>query len=93
MATVIWNKEVRGLYTKEEAERELERLVALGLDRSVLFSVYQAEEHQGAPCPWLDINFQMNALRKFLPENAASSEDEAPEPVRVKPIISASIRL
>jgi hypothetical protein len=92
LATVIWNKEARGLYTKEEAERELERLVALGLDRSVLFSMYQAQEHQGAPCAWLDIDFQMNALRKFLPEDAASSEDEEPERVRVKPIITASIR-
>lgn len=91
LATVIWNKKVQGLYTEEEAERELEQLVALGLDRSVLFSMYQAQEHQGAPCPWLDIDFQVNALRKFLPDDAASSENEAPELVRVKPIITTSI--
>lgn len=88
LATVIWNKEAQGLYTKEEAERELERLVALGLDRSVLFSIYQTQEHQGTPCPWLDIDFQMNTLRKFLPENAASIGDEVPELVRVKATIT-----
>ena len=92
LATVIWNKEARGFYTKEEAERELERLVALGLDRSVLFSMYQAQEHHGAPCAWLDIDFQMKALRKFLPEKAALSEDEEPEQIRVKPFITASIQ-
>ena len=92
LATVIWNKEAQGLFTKEEAERELERLVVLGLDRSVLFSMYQALEHQGATCAWLDIDFQMKALRKFLPDDAVSCEDEEPERVRVKPIITAFIR-
>ncbi len=92
LATVIWKKKARGLVTQEEAEHELERLVALGLDRSVLFSMYQAQEHQGAPCPWLDINFQMHTLRKFLPENAASSEDEKPELVRAKAMITSLTR-
>ncbi|MCH8920512.1 MAG: hypothetical protein IIA23_07370 [Chloroflexi bacterium] len=41
------------------------------------------------PYGWLDIDFQMKALRKFFPEDAASSEDEAPNPVRTKPTITS----
>lgn len=69
LATVIWHKQARGLYARDESKQELERLAASGLDRSVLFATYQALEDRGALFDWLDIDFQMNTLRKFLPED------------------------
>lgn len=82
LATFVWNKKARGLCTQEEAERELERLVMMGLDRTVLFSIYHAQEDRGVPYAWLDIDFQVKALRKFFPEDAAASEDEEADQVR-----------
>jgi hypothetical protein len=72
LATVVWNKRARGLLTEEEAGRELERLAGAGLDRTVLFSTYAAQEEHRSPLAWLDIEFQVSTLRRFFPEDGAA---------------------
>jgi hypothetical protein len=74
LATVIWNKQATGIYTGADAKRELEHLSALGLDREILFSTYQALEQEGGiPFLWLDIAFQMETLRSYLPHEIESA--------------------
>ncbi len=69
LATVIWNRQVRGLCTPEEAQIELATLAASGLNRDVLISSYEGlVEVGGTPFDWLDIDFQVNTLRQFLPQ-------------------------
>jgi len=77
LATIIWNKRVKGVFTKDEAEEELFRLAKSGLDRNVLYGTYQAYEETGRPVDWLDFHFQLSTLRKFLPEEADAVEAEA----------------
>jgi nucleotide-binding universal stress UspA family protein len=67
LAGVIWNKQASGEYTEVRAVAELERLAAAGLDRAVLFSTYRSLAREGAPSEWLDIDFQMETLKAFLP--------------------------
>jgi nucleotide-binding universal stress UspA family protein len=68
LGTVVWNKRASGLYSEEEAEQMLEQLAAQGLDRAALFGTYQTLRQNGAPFQWLDIDFQVETLRRFLPE-------------------------
>ena len=81
IATVIWNRQVRGLCSADEAQSQLEKLATAGLDHDVLFSSYRGlEEIGGTPFDWLDIDFQLEALRQFLPqeiESPASEQDAA----------------
>lgn len=70
LATVIWHSEARGLYTRDQAEKELTRLARAGLDPGVLLASYQAQEQQGILFGWLDFDFQLSTLRRFLPEEA-----------------------
>ncbi len=74
VATVVWNKRARGLLTEEEATRDLERLAIAGLDRGVLFATYVAQDEGQSPLPWLDIDFQVSTLRRFLPAEASAVE-------------------
>lgn len=76
LAATVWHRQVKGVYTPQDAERELGRLAAAGLDRSVLVETYQAQQKGGPPVPWLDIDFQIATLETFLPE--ALPEQEAP---------------
>jgi len=78
MATVIWNKQVKGLYSKDEAEKELARLAARGLDAEVIHSTYKTLQHGGEPFRWLDLDFQLRTLRMFLPEEAQPLGGELP---------------
>jgi len=74
LATVIWNRRVRGLCTDEEARFELENLAGSGLNKDVLMSSYEGlEEIGGTPFDWLDIDFQVNTLRQFLPQEVNST--------------------
>ena len=67
LAAVIWHREAKGRYTKDEAERELTRLAGLGLDPGVLVASYEAQEHQEVLFGWLDFDFQVSTLRRFFP--------------------------
>lgn len=68
LATVLWNKQAQGRMTGAEAKRKIELVAAEGLDMGVLMSTYDALEEQGGiPFGWLDINFQLDTLRMFLP--------------------------
>ena len=79
LATIIWNKRAKGVFTKDEAEKELFRLAKSGLDRSVLYATYEAYEETGRPVDWLDFDFQLSTLRKFLPNEADAVQAEANE--------------
>ena len=82
VATVIWNRQVRGLCTADEAQAQLEQLATSGLDRDVLFSSYKGlEEDGGSPFGWLDIDFQLQTLCQFLPQEVDSQTDEQDTPL------------
>lgn len=72
VATVIWQRRVKNLCTEEEAQAELERLAALGLDREVLFTTYESHRERGYTSFWMDIDFQLETLRQFFPEAIGS---------------------
>lgn len=76
LAAVVRYKETTGAYTPDEAERQLDRLANAGLDRGVLFSNYQAQEEQGVFFDWLDLGFQLRALRRYFPEDVEALELE-----------------
>lgn len=80
LAAVVWDRKVRGLCTGEEAKRELDRLATMGLDHKTLHATYEAHEQQGTPYEWIDIDFQLEALREFLPESIDSLLGKAPRP-------------
>ena len=82
LATFIWNKTARGLYSEGEARAELDRLALSGLDRTVLMSTFNALEEHGVPMGWLDIEFQMDTLRTYLPLEIG--EDGVPELPRLR---------
>jgi hypothetical protein len=71
LAGIIWHRRSTGACTDEQALEELERLAAQGLDRDLLWATYAALQKQGAASDLLDIDFQLNTLRKFLPEEVA----------------------
>jgi hypothetical protein len=79
LAGVIWNRKLRGLCSEEEALEELERIANAGLDRDLLVSTYQQLASAGSSSDLLDIEFQMNTLRKFMPGEVAglTSPEEA----------------
>jgi nucleotide-binding universal stress UspA family protein len=77
LATFIWNKKARGFYSEAEARAELDRLALSGLDRSVLQSTFARLEEQGIAMNWLDIEFQMESLRTYLPQEVG--EDNLPQ--------------
>jgi nucleotide-binding universal stress UspA family protein len=71
LATFIWNRRARGIYTPDQASEQLERLATLGLDRAVLEGTYKAWEDQNVTFGWLDIDFQMETLRAYYPDEVA----------------------
>ena len=82
IATVVWNRQVRGLCTADEAQSQLELLATSGLDRDVLFSSYHGlEEVGGTPFDWLDIDFQLQTLRQFLPQEIDPLWEEKDSPL------------
>ena len=54
--------------TRAEAGGRLGRLAGEGLDQRTLGASYEAQNEQGGSLGWLDIGFQTEALRRFLPE-------------------------
>lgn len=69
LATVLWDRKARGHMSAEDVQTRFDLLGAEGLDRAVLTSTYRALEEQGGiPFGWLDIDFQLNTLRTYLPE-------------------------
>lgn len=79
LANVIWNRQSKGLCSADEAMEELERIANAGLDRDVLMSTYNELAKEGSASDLLDIEFQLNTLRKFLPNEIATlpAPDEA----------------
>ncbi|MCI0777293.1 MAG: universal stress protein [Chloroflexi bacterium] len=70
LATVLWNKQARGLINDAEARDAIEMMTTAGLDEHVLTSTYETLEEQGGlPFGWLDIDFQLDTLRSFLPSD------------------------
>jgi nucleotide-binding universal stress UspA family protein len=67
LAGVVWRKTSKGDYTPEQAMAELERLAVAGLDRAVLEGTYEALAKEGASSDWLDLNFQVETLQRYLP--------------------------
>lgn len=85
LGTVVWHREAKGLYSKEEAETELNRLTALGLDEAVLFAAYKDGGRQSALFGLLDYDFQISTLRQFFPEEAHTWIQEEPLQFQEKP--------
>jgi hypothetical protein len=79
VAGVIWNRRLRGLCSEEDAAEELERVANAGLDRDVLVETYAQLAKEGSSSDLLDIEFQVNTLRKFMPDEIAGihSTEEA----------------
>lgn len=78
LATIVWNRHAKGLYTPGQAEHELERLAGSGLSRDVLFATYEKHQRGGEVVTWLDLNFQLDTLRTFFPdESTALDADNA----------------
>jgi len=77
LATFIWNKKARGHYSEAEARAELDRLALSGLDKGVLLSTFNALDEHGVAMSWLDIEFQMESLRTYLPQEVG--EDNLPQ--------------
>jgi nucleotide-binding universal stress UspA family protein len=71
LASVIWRKRARGALSDEEAVGELERMAHEGLDRPTLYATYEALQKEGANAEWLDLDFQLRTLQRFLPEDLA----------------------
>jgi nucleotide-binding universal stress UspA family protein len=73
LATVLWDKQSRGLMSAGEAEHQLEQLVMRGLDRELLFATYRALEGQGSQgIDWLDIDFQRQTIEDYLSDGVGS---------------------
>ncbi len=72
VAGVIWNRKLRGLCSEDDAIEELERVANAGLDRDVLLATYAQLSKEGASSDLLDIEFQVNTLRKFMPSEIAA---------------------
>jgi nucleotide-binding universal stress UspA family protein len=68
IAGVMWNRVARGLVTSEAAELEFDRLAGAGLDRDTLLRTFRALQAGGVPAEWLDLEFQFDALRRYLPD-------------------------
>jgi hypothetical protein len=79
VAGVIWNRRLRGLCSEEEAQEELERVANAGLDRDLLAVTYAQLAKQGSSSDLLDIEFQMNTLRKFMPGEIAAIKPSSAE--------------
>ena len=77
IAAVIWNKRAKGILTQDEVIEELLRLSKSGLDQNVLYETYMTYEKTGKPVDWLDLEFQNDAIRRFLPGDAASGPASA----------------
>jgi nucleotide-binding universal stress UspA family protein len=77
IAAIIWNKRAKGLLSEDEARDELLRLSASGLDRNVLYATYMSYEETGKPVDWLDFDFQLNTLQKFLPDHVQRTEEQS----------------
>ena len=68
LAGVIWNRVARGFMSEAQADAEILRLQALGLDHDALTSSYASMKESGAPAEWLDLDFQTETLSRYLPE-------------------------
>jgi nucleotide-binding universal stress UspA family protein len=77
MAGVIWNKVARGVFTDDQALAEMQRLEALGLDHDVLKATYTTLQKTGGPAEWLDIDFQLDTLEAFMPEDLKGNSTAA----------------
>lgn len=78
LARVLWNRQARGLYTHEQVQNELIRLVESGLDEQVLLATYRACRQEGRALDWLDLTFQADTLERFLPDGRDASPHELP---------------
>ena len=77
IAGVVWNRLARGQLTGEAAELELDRLAGAGLDHATLVETFRSFQAAGTPAEWLDLDFQKDALRRFLPDELERSEQPA----------------
>ena len=82
VATFVWQRQLKGLYTPEEAEHQLDRLARAGLDRGTLFETYRSHQERGSAPAWVDIDFQLDTLREFLPEALPESSREKSAKIR-----------
>jgi hypothetical protein len=81
LAKVLWSRESKGLYTHDQVQTQLVRLVEWGLDERVLLATYQGCRDEEESLDWLDLGFQAETLRKFLPDGADAREsDESSDP-------------
>jgi nucleotide-binding universal stress UspA family protein len=86
LAAVVRHREARGLYTRDEAQRQLARLAKSGLDPEVLVVTYEARDGPGFLFRWLDHEFQLSALRRFFPDEVEEWVREGlPEYQRERP--------
>jgi nucleotide-binding universal stress UspA family protein len=69
MAGIIWNKVARGLYSLQDAQTSIQKLEARGLDHDALKATFESLQRTGQPAEWLDLNFQLDTLNEFMPDD------------------------
>jgi hypothetical protein len=69
MAGTIWNKVARGLFSEQDAGAAMQKLEARGLDHDVLKATYTTLQRTGQPAEWLDLDFQLDTLGEFSPDD------------------------
>ncbi len=73
IAGVIWNKVARGVLSEEAAEADLQTMSAKGLDHDILSSTFRMMREAGVPAQWIDLDFQYETLRTFMPGEVAEN--------------------
>ena len=81
MAGVIYGLVARGRYTDEEARGEITRLAALGLDHDEMTATYETLKRGGASAEWMDLEFQLETLKDYMPDALGPCPDKWIGPV------------
>ncbi len=78
VASIVWNRKVRGMCSEPDAYTQIEQLAREGLDRDVMLATYAALSKKGSAADLLDFEFQVRTLRKFLPDEIEALDRRQP---------------
>jgi nucleotide-binding universal stress UspA family protein len=68
VATMLWQRKMRGACSEHDAIETIERLATEGLNRDIMFATLRELAKKEADVDMLDLDFQLRTLRRFLPE-------------------------
>jgi nucleotide-binding universal stress UspA family protein len=77
VASVIWNRTIKGLCSEQDALELMDQLAARGLDSEVMLTAFQTLAKKGSAADLLDIEFQLRTLRAYLPDEIQALEQPA----------------